>query len=241
MGVVLTLLNYVNPVCCVAIVCHQVRLHGQGHLRHFHRAISYLKWHKIVRMRCLACTFSQMKSVNMFSMFFCNLEFSDISFGDLLRFEYITSLFSCLCMSMSTSNSGGNMQKHGYSGCFHAASATEIISWVCVIRITTTIAYLMCKKCFDRSCDRRKIGCNSVILILYLLFLQTSDSHNNGALCFIPHYIMCLFNPLQCRHNRAMASQITSLTIVYTTVYSGTDQRKHQSSASLAFVRGIHR
>ena len=34
------------------------------------------------------------------------------------------------------------------------------------------------------------------------------------------------------------ASQITSLTIVYSTIYSGTDQRKHQSSASLAFVRG---
>ena len=38
-----------------------------------------------------------------------------------------------------------------------------------------------------------------------------------------------------------MASQITSLTIVYSTVYSGANQRKHQSSASLAFVRGIHR
>ena len=39
----------------------------------------------------------------------------------------------------------------------------------------------------------------------------------------------------------AMASQITSLMIVYSTVYSCADQRKHQSSASLAFVRGIHR
>ena len=39
----------------------------------------------------------------------------------------------------------------------------------------------------------------------------------------------------------AMASQITSLTIVYSTVYSGAYQRKHQSSALLAFVRGIHR
>ena len=39
----------------------------------------------------------------------------------------------------------------------------------------------------------------------------------------------------------AIASQNTSLTIVYSMVYSGTDQRKHQSSASLAFVRGIHR
>ena len=38
-----------------------------------------------------------------------------------------------------------------------------------------------------------------------------------------------------------MASQITSLTIVNSTVYSGADQRKHQSSSSLAFVRGIHR
>ena len=38
-----------------------------------------------------------------------------------------------------------------------------------------------------------------------------------------------------------IASQITSLTIVYSTVYSGADQRKHQSSAPLAFVRGIHR
>ena len=39
----------------------------------------------------------------------------------------------------------------------------------------------------------------------------------------------------------AMASQITSLTIVYSTVYSDADQRKHKISVSLAFVRGIHR
>ena len=38
-----------------------------------------------------------------------------------------------------------------------------------------------------------------------------------------------------------IASQVTSLTIVYSTVYSDADQRKHQSSASLAFVQGIHR
>ena len=37
-----------------------------------------------------------------------------------------------------------------------------------------------------------------------------------------------------------IASQITSLTIVYLTVYSGADQSKHQSSASLAFVWGIN-
>ena len=51
-----------------------------------------------------------------------------------------------------------------------------------------------------------------------------------------------------CKHNHyidvimgTMTSQITSLTIVYPIVYSGADQRKHQSSVSLAFVRGIHR
>ena len=38
-----------------------------------------------------------------------------------------------------------------------------------------------------------------------------------------------------------MTYQITSLTIVYSTVYFDTDQWKHQSSASLAFVNGIHR
>ena len=52
--------------------------------------------------------------------------------------------------------------------------------------------------------------------------------HNKDA-----HYIDVIMG--------AMASQITSLTIVYSTVYSGADQRKHQSSASLAFVREIHR
>ena len=39
----------------------------------------------------------------------------------------------------------------------------------------------------------------------------------------------------------AIASQITSPTIVYSTVYSSADQSKHQSSALLAFVWGIHR
>ena len=38
-----------------------------------------------------------------------------------------------------------------------------------------------------------------------------------------------------------IASQITNLTIVYSTVYSGADQRKHQRSTSLAFLRGINR
>ena len=38
-----------------------------------------------------------------------------------------------------------------------------------------------------------------------------------------------------------MASQITSISTVCSTICSGADQWKHQSSASLVFVRGIHR
>ena len=53
------------------------------------------------------------------------------------------------------------------------------------------------------------------------------------SVCFHMHYNDVITS--------ALASQITSLTIVYSSVYSGADQRKHQSSASLAFVRGIHR
>ena len=37
------------------------------------------------------------------------------------------------------------------------------------------------------------------------------------------------------------AFQITGVSIVYSTICSSANQRKHQSSASLAFVRGIHR
>ena len=48
-----------------------------------------------------------------------------------------------------------------------------------------------------------------------------------------PHYIDVIMT--------TTASPITSLTVVYSIVYSGADQRKYQSSASLAFVRGIHR
>ena len=39
----------------------------------------------------------------------------------------------------------------------------------------------------------------------------------------------------------ATASQIIGVSIVYPTVYSDADKKKHQNSASLAFVRGIHR
>ena len=58
--------------------------------------------------------------------------------------------------------------------------------------------------------------------------------------------VSCHLSTSKCAHYddvimTTMASQITSLAVVYSIVYSGVDQRKHQSSASLALVRGIHR
>ena len=51
-----------------------------------------------------------------------------------------------------------------------------------------------------------------------------------------------IWSPLQWRHNEHdSVLKSPAIAIVYSTVYSDADQRKHQSSASLAFVRGIHR
>ena len=67
-------------------------------------------------------------------------------------------------------------------------------------------------------------------IVFYVIFIFTCWMK---FLLKLPHYSDILIG--------AMASQFTSLTIVYSIVYSGADQRKHQSSASLAFVWGIHR
>ena len=52
------------------------------------------------------------------------------------------------------------------------------------------------------------------------------------SMCYIP---MCHYGDVIMT---TIASQITSLTVVYSIVYSGANQRKHQSSASLAFCAG---
>ena len=52
---------------------------------------------------------------------------------------------------------------------------------------------------------------------------------------------LCGTTTLRWRHNGHGCVLNNQPAIVYSTVYSGADQRKHQSSASLAFVRGIHR
>ena len=76
-------------------------------------------------------------------------------------------------------------------------------------------------------------------IILEAWVLESESCHkinfavNLNAIVFHTHYNDVIMG--------AMASQITCLTIVYSTFYPGADQRKHQSSAPLAFVWGIHR
>ena len=84
----------------------------------------------------------------------------------------------------------------------------------------------------------------SLFWLRYITFENTSDSFS-----FILSVTLLTFEqPYGC-HNAhyndvimgTIASQITNLAVVYSIVYSDADQRKHQSSASLAFVRGNHR
>ena len=75
-----------------------------------------------------------------------------------------------------------------------------------------------------------------------------SVPYKHGTTTWCPHFpSLCLQMALHFTvpYNdvimTTIASQITSLAFVYSTVYSDADQRKHQSSASLAFVWGIPR
>ena len=72
--------------------------------------------------------------------------------------------------------------------------------------------------------------------LVFSILLLSSSSHSHNARwvsASLTHYDDVIMTTI--------ASQITSLTSVYSTVYSDADQTKHQSSASLAFVWGIHR
>ena len=93
------------------------------------------------------------------------------------------------------------------------------------------------------------IQCNTIVCAGIILCMQPTNE-TSSLIGFDVYFMLVLTKPWRLYRPvihygdvimDTMASQITSLTIVYSTVYSGADQRKHQSSALLAFVRGIHR
>ena len=86
-----------------------------------------------------------------------------------------------------------------------------------------TYAYPKYNFCTNALHGNKHVILNLLSLAWLDVFKMTTDSHYDDVIM------------------STIASQITSLTIVYSTIYLGADQSKHQSSASLAFVWGIHR
>ena len=80
---------------------------------------------------------------------------------------------------------------------------------------------------------------NNARLWCFSIRWQTTGHHPGGHYCDYCYCALCISYYYNNAIMGAMASQITSLTIVYSVVYSCVDQRKHQSSASLAFDRRI--
>ena len=82
--------------------------------------------------------------------------------------------------------------------------------------------------------SRYLVGRSGQWCLIYRLFdfVAVRIKHNHAHI---------IYKSLPWRHNGHDSVSYHQLTIIYSTVYAGADQRKHQSSASLAFVRGIHR
>ena len=101
----------------------------------------------------------------------------------------------------------------------------NIKMWVTELtpQMTHTVHLMKC------ACRLLMFSCSGYIYI----YIYISSVLGKPTWFILPHYDDVIMGTI--------ASQITSLTSVYSNVYSGADQSKHQSSASLAFVWGIHR
>ena len=96
--------------------------------------------------------------------------------------------------------------------------------------------------CWIRRSDQ---PCDWIICTLWYIHIYCSDI--NSWSLWVGVLLTWVFCCVRCTLHysdvimSAMASLITGVSIVCSTVCSGADQRKHQSSSSLAFVWGIHR
>ena len=117
----------------------------------------------------------------------------------------------------------------GYYSAYHALmSATWIYSMPCV----HLLFFLHYVKVTNKPNVAGYAYCTIVVYVVSILvtIIKKKSNHSENDSHHCNDVIM-----------GAITSQITSLTIIYSTVYSDADHRKHQSSASLAFARGIHR
>ena len=91
-----------------------------------------------------------------------------------------------------------------------------------------------------------KQGTGLMMSKMHLTKMPTQPSGHVGGICWGYYTGTLVLSQITAGHCSdviisTMASQITSLTIVYSIVHSGADQTNHQISASLAFVWGVHR
>ena len=122
------------------------------------------------------------------------------------------------------------------TGCFHNWQAkvddTECFDMTNWRQFLHGFGHMEVIICMYKTCHKHWITShlhyipwNMHIVLLYLVLSYSMD--------ILLHYNDVIMGTIE--------SQITSLTIVYSIVYSDADEREQQSSASLAFVRGIHR
>ena len=106
-------------------------------------------------------------------------------------------------------------------GIFYCAFIEHMLlyMYICILTVLAKFYYM---------CDPEML-CHCLFSLLFTCTL----SEMMNKICPINHYSDVIMG--------AIASQISSLTSVYSNVYSDAGQGKHQSSVSLASVRGIHR
>ena len=134
---------------------------------------------------------------------------------------------------------------------YHSIKHSQFCKKKCCYRILVRLP----RKCIFTGAWKYILGrCVTLEIILSRGSKNKITYHRKRWLYSVFVCVCLLLSGWQCKFNRishwwhyndvimtTIASQITSLTVVYSTVYSDADQRKHQSSASLAFVWGIHR
>ena len=175
--------------------------------------------------------------------------------------DAMASQITGLPIVYSVIHSGANQTKHQSSALLaFCAGSSPVVNSPHKWPVTRKCFHLMTSSCSKGPHNLYSISAASIQYKQYTLIHPMPCAESRTLTGRYTHTLRFISNTknipwfwchlLQWRHNgdidndvimSAMASQITSVAIVYSTVYSGADQRKHQSSASLAFVRGIHR
>ena len=141
--------------------------------------------------------------------------------------------------SLSLGRCGSN-----YKDSFFFKSVIRKVSWALLWNCSQVKATFYHYWGFNLGTGNGLMPSGNRLLLKAMLIMRYTP---NGV--FRPHWVnsggnfqrrMWFCNlPLQWRH--IGRDGVSNLTIFYSTVYSGADQRKHQISASLAFARGVHR